>query len=445
MAGGLQEILRAQREATEKWIMQREADLRRAASNAEARGRQVYAGAIKTGERVLARTPAEVRRLGYAVEAGARVVVPKVQTAARKVDKFVRAATSDDPYQREQALKGAGQQIRAATSGFVDEASFHLADRALSAGAALAEGGFGRFGDLYSQHMDVKRAEDAYDQEHYGTARSAGRIAGVGTGIAVLGAPGVVRGVVSLAPKGAKLVETLTTSRYALDPRGLTAMAAAGGAGAGVISQGVSDVTSGRVSPARDYGGAAVGGAIDGVGTLRFGPVVGGGLGGAATAVAQDHLAGRPISVDHMLEGGQMSALLGGLGGAATAYGTNRLSVGDKGNLAEFLSKVKTIARGDGVPSFGRPTRFYLDEGGYTYPDVQFKSGKIGKEYGIVESKVGPSAKKSPRQLQAEAQPNIDYVVDGWRYSDLGKMGGAAASPFAMQFDDDDRRARGRY
>ncbi|MCW5760651.1 MAG: hypothetical protein KIS90_12860, partial [Phenylobacterium sp.] len=425
-----------------------------AAIELEARGRQVYAAAIRSGQQVIARTPADVRRLGLAAvtgqlpvvlaETAARKAAPKAQAAVRETEKFVRAVASPDAYQREQALKKAREQARAATSGFVDEASFHLADRALSAGGALAEGGLAGFGDRYSQNMDVKRAEDAYDQEHYGLARNAGRIAGVGTGIAVLGAPATLRGAVALTPRGAELVQALTKSRYALDPRGLTTMAATGGAGAGLVSQAVSDAMSGRVSPASGYGGAALGGAIDGVGTLRLGPVIGGGLGGVATTVAQDRFAGRPTSVDDAIDNAQASAILGGLGGAGAAYGTSRLSIRDKGNLGELASQMKTMARGDGVP-YRQGRRFKLGGRRYTVTDLQFDTNQPGKSYGIGESKVGPTAKLSPRQIEAQARPDVDYVVDGWRYSDFGKMGGAAASPFAVYLEDDEPSAWGRW
>ena len=70
MAMSLQEQLRVKRAETERWIREREAQLRRAAAGAEAKGRQVYADAIKTGQKVLARTPAEIRALGEAAMQG---------------------------------------------------------------------------------------------------------------------------------------------------------------------------------------------------------------------------------------------------------------------------------------------------------------------------------------------------------------------------------------
>lgn len=70
MAMSLQEQLRAKRIEAERWIRAREAQVRRTAAAAEPKGREVYAQTIKTGQRVLARTPAEIRGLGEAALRG---------------------------------------------------------------------------------------------------------------------------------------------------------------------------------------------------------------------------------------------------------------------------------------------------------------------------------------------------------------------------------------
>ena len=211
-------------------------------------------------------------------------------------------------------------------------------------------------------------------------------------------------------------------------------MAAVGGAGAGVASQGVSDVLSGRPSSAKDYIGAAVGGAADGLVTLRYGPVRGGAIGGVLTTALQDELSGRVRSLDDVIGNGEISAALGGLGGAAATGGARKLASRTKGKIGEFLSAAKTIARGDGIP-FNMGRRLDLSSGRHTFTDLQFSTRKPGKDIGVGEAKLGPTAELSPRQLEAQAQPNIDYVVDGWRFTDVGNAAGAALSLFGTQFE----------
>ena len=74
--------------------------------------------------------------------------------------------------------------------------------------------------------------------------------------------------------------------------------------------------------------------------------------------------------------------------------------------------------------------------GGHTFTDSQFHSSDPTKRIGINEDKVGPGASMTPRQTQAQAQPDIDYVVNGYRYNDFGKMFGASVSPYGAQLVD---------
>jgi hypothetical protein len=453
MVMSLPDELRAKRAATERWIARREATLRRGASELEALGRQAYADTIRKGERVMARTPAEIRALGLAAVQGRlpqaiaegviRKAAPKVAAVASTVGGLARTAVSptSSPYQRDQARKQLAEQGRAALSGFADEITFGAADRVLSAGDALIEGSPRDFAGRYSENMATKKAEDAYDQEHYGLARGAGRIAGAGTGIAVLGAPAVARGAVSLIPRGAQFAKALSTSRHALDPRGLTTMATVGGAGAGVASQAAADVVAGRPSSLTDYAGAAAGGAVNGLATLRLGPVAGGAIGGAATTTAQGQLSGRAVSADDVINSGRASGALGGLFGLGGAYWASQLPVAAKGVLGEGLSAVKTMARGDGIP-FGFRKRLNLDQGGHTFTDLRFAPRLPGKKIGVVEAKMGPEAKASSRQIQASNQPDIEYVWDGWRFTDVGKAAGAAFSSGGAQYEEQERGRR---
>jgi hypothetical protein len=250
-----------------------------------------------------------------------------------------------------------------------------------------------------------------------------------------MGLPAAERALVRLLPEGARIAPVLAKSRYALDPRGLAAMSTVGGAGSGVTAQYVGDVVTGHRGTVGDYAGAAFGGATDGLTTLVAGPSAGGAAGGAATTLSQNYLNGRQTTTDELFDSMQTSALLGRLAGTAGAYRTARLSPHMKGAVGEAASDLKTFARGEG-PVSERQSNYNLKDGGFTRTDGRFHTSAPGKDIGINESKVGPTARLYPRQLQAQAQPNVDYVVDGWRFNDFGKMAGAAASPFGAQIAD---------
>src|SRR6185436_1053773 len=68
----LGERLRAEREATAKWIRGRQAEVERGLDKLETKGRQVYADAIRTGQKVAGRTASELRELGRKAQAAPR-------------------------------------------------------------------------------------------------------------------------------------------------------------------------------------------------------------------------------------------------------------------------------------------------------------------------------------------------------------------------------------
>jgi hypothetical protein len=55
----------------------------------------------------------------------------------------------------------------------------------------------------------------------------------------------------------------------------------------------------------------------------------------------------------------------------------------------------------------------------------------------VNEAKLGPEAELRNRQLQAREQFGDAYIADFWRYSDVGKAGGAALSPYGAHFTDE--------
>jgi hypothetical protein len=125
--------------------------------------------------------------------------------------------------------------------------------------------------------------------------------------------------------------------------------------------------------------------------------------------------------------------------GTVGSYIPSTLSSLEKGRMGELLTDIKTIARGDGIP-FKQGERFDLASEGHTFTDSQFHP-RGTKEDGINEAKMGPTATIRPRQMQAMRQLGPNYVLDGWRFSDVGKAIGAAFSPYGAQFEDEQERA----
>lgn len=465
---GWQEELRAKRAETERWIRQREADLRRAAGQAEARGRQVYADAIKTGQQVLARTPAEVRALGIAAAQGRlpqalgeQVVknVVRPTAAARPASKpAVREAPARPKPtagpatapSREKTIEG---QLRAGLSGAVDEFSFGLADRGLAASEAVVEGGLQGFGERYDENMAVKRAEDARDARDYGTERNVGKAIGLVAGLAATGPTGAVvktglRGI----PRVAKLMNHAAKAsrsklmRAGVDPRGLTTAAVSGGALTGIAGQGVADLASGKASSVQDYVGAAIGGGLAGATALRGGgpiaskAVLGGAMGAGATSLAQDALNRRPVSVDNAIEsahvGGVSGGVLDGLATHAVAAAPSRV----KGFVGERMSDFKTLARGR-IPHGQKPVP--LRGGGASIPDQKQTHeflwwGELdAPEY--LESKMGPSARLSRAQRRLRAENPDRFMIDAWRFRDVGRAASLMGGPAGSQLTDEER------
>jgi len=439
-----QEELRAKRAATERWINQKNAEVRRVAAEAEARGRQVYADTIRTGQQVWARTPSEVRRLGVAAVQG-RLPQALAEEAIRQVrgqPPGPQRTKTAAPAAKPKPKIDASRELQAGVSGFVDEASFGAADHILAAGdavkAAIADRNIdGLVGD-YGRSMDEKRASDAYDDKHHAVSRNTGRVLGFAATVAPLGAPAVGRAMLMFGPRAARTARAMSSgSRYGLNTKGLTEMAAVTGASAGVLEQAATDTLTGRQATAGDYLRAGASGALGGVGTRWVGPIVGGSVGGASSSVIDDALAGREISVGDMIGAAHGGGMLGGIGGALGTYHIATRSPKAKGEVGEMLTRTKVVARGDG-PVRGANERLDLDEGGYTVTDA--RGGGDGAPLKIFESKMGPGASKTRRQRQAEDQFGDNYYTDGWRFSDVGKAQGLAAAPLGYQAWD---RSRG--
>lgn len=250
-----------------------------------------------------------------------------------------------------------------------------------------------------------------------------------------MGAPGLARAAVAAIPRGRVAAQVIEHGlRYAPDARGLTTMMAAGGAGAGAVDQVVGDTLTGRRSTVGDVVSGAVGGGIGGAATRVGGPVIGGAAGGVATSMLGDIANGRALSLDDAYEAGRLSAALGGVGDELAHEWIRELGSNAKGKVGDRLSALKAIARGERVVEQQR--RVYLNPEGeppaYTVADnisVPRGLAETPENLRIGESKLGPYASLTPRQEQALRLFGDRYVVDFWRHSDIGNIGGTALSP----------------
>jgi hypothetical protein len=457
MAMSLQEQLRAKRAETERWMREREAQVRSAAARAEAKGRQVYADTIKTGQKVLARTPSEIRALGTAAlqgrlpqavgemaakEVGRRLTsVPTKPSVAR-----IRAPAKPAP-RPESPDTGLKRELQAGLSGVVDEVSFGLADRALAAseavGAAVRDGDLSGFGSDYETNMASKRAADDFDAQNHALARNTGRLVGLGLGIAATGpVGGGVKALMKATPTGAKILSRLARAPRlkGVDPRGMVRLAVGGGASAGVVGQVAGDAIGGRRSEAGDLAAAALGGGVAGLATLRSGAMRGGLVGGALTSAARDVLDGRIPSVENAIEAGHAGAITGGLTEGLGVSVASILPNKIKGELGETMSALKTLARGR-IPM--RNAEAQLKNGRYAVPDQTIDRkfllrGKLDEpEY--LESKLGPSARLTGPQIQLRSESPGRFAVDAWQFGDAGKMFGAGGAQVGPLMTDEQR------
>ncbi|WP_395670321.1 hypothetical protein [Phenylobacterium sp.] len=90
-----------------------------------------------------------------------------------------------------------------------------------------------------------------------------------------------------------------------------------------------------------------------------------------------------------------------------------------KGKIGERLSDGRTLLSGDWPKLHGK--KFKLDGDGHTFADHQTARGKV------VEAKLGPTARLSDRQRQAQAELGKRYRYDHWSFDDVGRLAGGAA------------------
>ena len=311
-------------------------------------------------------------------------------------------------------------QFGAGARGAGDALTFGLADNASAGVRALLDGGLDGAAQRYQSNMDEERAQDRYDEAHYGGARTAGQVAGTVAQIAALGPmDGLVAGGVRLAETAPMIARE-------------AAVLGGGGGALGVGNQALSDFQARRLGTLGDYAGAGAGGAFDALASAKFGPGKGGAIGGAATSMLQDVFNGRNVSVSDARRAALAGQVLGGTAGMAGRKLSDSLSILDKGRLGEDLSKVRTWARGDStLPGAKRSVR--LADGRRTIPDSRTKAGEL------VESKFGRGADLTTNQRAAFHQPLSGFRVDHFLPADIGAIFGLPAGLLALPHSRADR------
>lgn len=90
-----------------------------------------------------------------------------------------------------------------------------------------------------------------------------------------------------------------------------------------------------------------------------------------------------------------------------------------KGKIGERMSEARTLLSGEIPINHGK--RYELEGPGHTFTDHQTARGLI------VEAKLGPSARMTLRQRQAQAELGSRYRKDHWSFDDVGRVVGGAA------------------
>lgn len=306
-------------------------------------------------------------------------------------------------------------QTLAGARGAQDAFTFGLGDKVWAGGNAIGDALQGK--DLVRAYSDREKAErdrDRYDEQHFKTARTAGQIAGTTAQVLALGpAEGLVA-------SGARMAQAAP-----LIGREVAVIGAAGGA-SGLSSQALSDLLGHKLSSLGDYAGAAMGGtagalsARSGLGSRSAA------IDAGVTSILQDAFNRRlsAASIDRAREAAATGGMFGAMGGLAGRKAVNRLTIREKGNLGEELSKARSRARGQRIMTGPNARAPQIVPGGRTIPD-HISADRANNELEVVEAKFGPTARLSPRQREAYAGGVENYRVDHFLPQDIGATLGA--------------------
>ena len=432
------------------------ADIEEARRRLEDRGRALWNQATHSGQGAVGDTLTALRKLaapeaqpqttkmmgrGYAPTIGAAGSAPPKRQAVAPALATKPMGRSHAPPPTAEAIRLADERAAAAFHGFSDGATFGAGDQ-VSALAHAGLPGDGLWSERYNEQKAILRAQDAYDQVRYPTARTAGQVAGaVVTAVTPFGLEAGALKAASYFPKAARFVKGATaTKRITPLARGLrdharwSAIAAGAGGGMGVAGQGASDWATRRRSSLGSYGAAAIGGGVDSLGTIYLGPARGGALGGAVSAAADDAFNGRMPSLVRASEGAAAGSVLGkGIGALGTFRvhalpGRNNGSRGlRKGAIGESLSKARSWLEGEGV----HPDRHRVRVGNrHTILDHKTMSGKP------VEAKFGYAARLTTPQKMLRAEDK-HYRVDHFLPEDIGKLLSLPFTSFGAGLEED--------
>lgn len=377
---------------------------------------------------------------GPATSSGSPTAAQKRQNTAPTLASKPMGRSYATPVKRPAAAPSptaSGERAAAAFHGFSDGATFGAGDQA----SALVHAGLpgdGHWSDRYHEQMEVLRAQDAYDQARYPMTRTAGQVAGaVATAFTPVGVEAAALKTASYFPKAARFVKGAAATkrikplaRGVLDHARWSGIAAGAGGAAGVTGQAVSDIVSQRKSGLSSYGASAVGGAVDSVGTIYFGPARGGALGGAVGSAADDAFNGRMPSLVRMSEGAAAGSVVGKTAGALgtlgihTLPGLNNVKGLRKGTVGDALSEMRSRLEGEGVARRQRNVELTK---GYTRADHLTKTGRP------VEAKFGFEADLSPAQILARKELP-EYRIDHFLPEDIGKLLALPLTSFSSGF-----------
>jgi len=314
---------------------------------------------------------------------------------------------------------GWANQLQSGFQGFQDNVTMGGGDQLYAALAAnpFSEGWY----DRYSRNIDNEHRRDKWLAQHYGTARTLGKVAGV---MVPMGVAGKVETGVQFGRRIVQATQALAREKAVL-----------GGAGAaiGMGSQSASDWMTGHRSSVGDYVGSGLGGALEAYLLLSGQAGRAGTIGAGATSILQDALNGRLPSIgkaaDNATTGGYTGVTFGMMG-RKFAQNLSRMA---KAELGEALSKARTLVGGDTTASTAKK-RLYLDGKTYTQPDQRTARGQY------VEAKLGLSARLSKNQRQAYKRPDLDYRVDHWLPRDVGAAVTFPSVQFSYQAADAKRQ-----
>ncbi len=308
-------------------------------------------------------------------------------------------------------------QAAAGASGFTDALTLGTADYAGAlTGAAFGRGKGLNFMDRYRSILAAKKAQDAYDAQHFPIARTAGLTAG--TGLLIVASDGVATPAAAarLAPQTIRLAGS--TVRPAMQWARVTGTASGVGAGVGLGSQVAASLVRDLPSTMPELVGATTGGAFAGPATLFRGPGIGAGVDSLVNHATQAALLSKPLDWSAIQRDAAIGAAVGFVGGRVASGEANQLTPVVKGNLGERLSRAKSEVRGDKI--IGKNTTF--KDGGRTRADLILE-GLTPETPRGVEAKFGPSATLSYAQRYAQRmlRPKDRYHVDHWLPQDVAK------------------------